>query len=63
MKDLIGLLPLELKDKVQGDLQDDFPLTLTQAKKYREELMKERSSFELKHQDTFKGVEISLCEH
>lgn len=59
----MGLLPLELKDKVLADMDDDFPITMGKAKEYREELMEERKRFEIAHQDSFESVEISLCEH
>jgi putative lipoic acid-binding regulatory protein len=63
MKELIELLPVELRDKVMDDMEDDFPITLEKAKEYREELMKERMKFQLAHDGDFSSVEISLCEH
>lgn len=64
MKEHLDLLPLELRDKIrEGVSIGDFPLTIDQAKEYREELMKERMNFQLAHQGSFESVEISLCEH
>lgn len=63
MKALLGRLPQELKDKVLADLEDDFPITMQEAKEYREELMEERKRFEISHKGSFESVEISLCEH
>ncbi|TEB33690.1 hypothetical protein FA13DRAFT_106160 [Coprinellus micaceus] len=63
MKELIELLPVELRDKVMDDMEDDFPITLEKAEGYREELMKERMKFQLAHDGDFSSVEISLCEH
>ena len=63
MKELIDILPQELRDEVLKNLEDDFPITMEKAKRYREELMEERKSFDIAHQESFASVEISLCEH
>ena len=60
--DHLNKLPAELKAKVLSNVED-FPISLEQAKVYREELMEERKQFVLAHQGEFGGVEISLCEH
>ncbi|KAJ3502518.1 hypothetical protein NMY22_g18557 [Coprinellus aureogranulatus] len=61
-KDHLNKLPTELKAKVLSDV-DDFPISMEQARVYREQLMEERKSFVLAHQQDFASVEISLCEH
>ncbi|RXW15007.1 hypothetical protein EST38_g10850 [Candolleomyces aberdarensis] len=55
-------LPAELQKIVFDDV-DDFPISMDEAKEYREQLMDERKKFVLEHQREFAAHSISLCEH
>lgn len=55
-------LPPELRDVVLDDVKD-FPLTLDEAKKIREELIEERKIYDIMYKKNFDSVRISLCEH
>ncbi|TFK71823.1 hypothetical protein BDN72DRAFT_837201 [Pluteus cervinus] len=55
-------LPVELMGKVVDEVED-FPISLEEAKKLREELMEERKAFVVAHQNVLNTFEISLCEH
>ncbi|KAJ3576459.1 hypothetical protein NP233_g415 [Leucocoprinus birnbaumii] len=60
---VLSKLTVELKDMVTKR-PDGFPITLKEAKRFREELMEERKEFVLDYQDeNFRNVKISLCEH
>ena len=56
---------LGLPDSILHMIEDhlDFPLTLEQAKKYREELMTERKWFVQHHNEDIFERPFSLCEH
>ncbi|KAK6359800.1 hypothetical protein TWF696_000937 [Orbilia brochopaga] len=56
----MGQMPLEVFDLVLKNLPP--PITLEEAKKYREELMKERSVF-TRNSKKVQGRSYSLCEH
>jgi hypothetical protein len=59
----MGRLPAELKEKVVQYV-DDFPLSLEQAKEFREQLMEERKSYVLGDPTKmFEEITMSLCEH
>ncbi|KAF6763658.1 hypothetical protein DFP72DRAFT_776462, partial [Ephemerocybe angulata] len=45
-------LPNELRGTVYPEVED-FPINMNRAKKYREKLMEERSTFVLAHQEIF----------
>ncbi|KAJ3569056.1 hypothetical protein NP233_g5304 [Leucocoprinus birnbaumii] len=55
-------LPVELRDIVAKN-RDDFPISLHEAKKIREELMEERRKYVLGYQRETSRTQISLCEH
>ncbi|TFK27630.1 hypothetical protein FA15DRAFT_666301 [Coprinopsis marcescibilis] len=56
-------LPLELRDEVFAGV-DGFPITLQEAKLFREELMAERKDFVLERNRAFiSSVKFGLCEH
>ena len=56
-------LPLELQDQVY-DRVEEFPISLAEAKRIREELMDERKQFVLEHTKAFEvSMTFSLCEH
>ncbi|KAH6909366.1 hypothetical protein BKA70DRAFT_1426493 [Coprinopsis sp. MPI-PUGE-AT-0042] len=56
-------LPLELQDHVYDGV-DEFPISLIEAKRLREELMAERKAFVLQHSKAFEAsTTFSLCEH
>ncbi|KAF8993778.1 hypothetical protein BDQ17DRAFT_1367889 [Cyathus striatus] len=55
-------LPAELRNQVVQDVE--FPYGLEKAKELRLELMEERKSFVVEHnQSVFEAAEFSLCEH
>ncbi|KAF8630929.1 hypothetical protein AX17_005286 [Amanita inopinata Kibby_2008] len=54
-------LPLELRDTVYKEV--DFPISLNEARKLREELMDERRVFVIDHGKAFEAETFSLCEH
>ena len=56
-------LPLELRDAVFDEVTDSFPFGPDEAKAMRLELMDERKAFVIRHDEAFKGMEFSLCEH
>jgi Protein of unknown function (DUF4246) len=59
----INGLPVELQDYVYGEV-DDFPISMREAKEYREEFMKERKVFVVENTEAFNtSMEFSLCEH
>ncbi|KAH6909367.1 hypothetical protein BKA70DRAFT_1426494 [Coprinopsis sp. MPI-PUGE-AT-0042] len=56
-------LPVEIQDHVYDEVEE-FPITLTEAKRLREELMDERKDFVLQHSKAFEvSMTFSLCEH
>ena len=55
-------LPRELKDRVFDEVQD-FPLSTEQAKLVREELMEERKAQLKEHEESWREIEYSFCEH
>lgn len=56
-------LPAELKDKVFDEVEG-FPITLRDAKRFRDELMEERRKFIRGHAKAVKEFNaFSLCEH
>ncbi|RXW17917.1 hypothetical protein EST38_g7937 [Candolleomyces aberdarensis] len=56
-------LPVELKDSV-FEAVDGFPITLKEAKEYREKLMEERKKFVRDHAKSLMAYNaFSLCEH
>ena len=59
----LDLLPVELWDAVFDGVIDDFPFSLDEAKDLRLKLMDERKAFVIRHDEAFKGMEFSLCEH
>lgn len=61
-KGVISNLPVELQDQVFGQVED-FPLSMTEAKELRLELMEERRDFVVRHDEDFKQHTFSLCEH
>ncbi|KAG2003632.1 hypothetical protein CC2G_004221 [Coprinopsis cinerea AmutBmut pab1-1] len=59
----LARLPVEIRDYVY-DQVDEFPISLVEAKKLREELMEERKRFVLNHENALDNViSFSLCEH
>ncbi|RXW18657.1 hypothetical protein EST38_g7193 [Candolleomyces aberdarensis] len=61
--DALEQLPFELKEKVFGEV-DGFPITLSEAKEIRLDLMKERGQFVTEYHYEVKRVNsFSLCEH
>lgn len=58
----LNTLPPELKKQVLDDV-DDFPITLEEAKKIREELMDERKAFVKDVNNLLESEEFSFCEH
>ncbi|KAI9742088.1 MAG: hypothetical protein M1834_000478 [Cirrosporium novae-zelandiae] len=59
---LLEKLPEELKQQVISDVED-FPISLEQAKRFREELMEERSRFVESQTNKYLNETFSLCEH
>ncbi|KAF4439810.1 hypothetical protein F53441_12480 [Fusarium austroafricanum] len=57
----LGRLPPELTDMVVNNL--DFPIGLEDAKKIREELMKERTSLQSGLNNSLSSTEWNFCEH
>jgi Protein of unknown function (DUF4246) len=56
-------LPVELQEQVFSQVED-FPISLEEAKRLREELMDERRDFVLQHSKAFEAsLTFSLCEH
>lgn len=55
-------LPVELQQMVLEDV-DDLPITMEEAKQYREELMEERRAVKDEQSDMFAIGSFSLCEH
>ncbi|QGA19153.1 hypothetical protein EYB26_006841 [Talaromyces marneffei] len=55
-------LPVELTQMVLKDL-DDIPISMEEAKQYREELMEERRAVKDEQSDMFSIGSFSLCEH
>lgn len=55
-------LPVELQQMVLKDV-DDIPITMEEAKQYREELMEERRAVQDEQSDMFAIGNFSLCEH
>lgn len=56
------IVPAELQDKILEDV--DFPISLREAKKLREELMDERKEVTANHTDVLtNSFVVSLCEH
>jgi hypothetical protein len=58
----LNTLPPELKEHVLNDVED-FPITLTEAKKLREELMQERGAFVDDVNQMYSEEEFTFCEH
>jgi hypothetical protein len=57
-------LPLELKDAVVDEIDDsDWPISLEEAKKVREDLMGQRSAFVEKVNKDYEQQGFSFCEH
>ncbi|KAF7982668.1 hypothetical protein HWV62_27131 [Athelia sp. TMB] len=57
-------LPLEMKREIVGHMEDeDFPMSIEEAKKLRLELMEERKSYGGMQDRSFNGTRFSLCEH
>lgn len=56
-------LPAELFDMVGQELGDEFPITLKEAKKIREELMEERKGLDVNVERWYEDVGFSFCEH
>jgi len=54
-------LPIELQEAVFQEV--DYPITLEEAKATRLKLMTERKNYVLDQGESFKSIEISLCEH
>jgi hypothetical protein len=61
LRDTIGKLPVELVNRI--DELVDGKMTLEEAKKYRLELMDERTAFVKENNEKFFGAPFSLCEH
>ncbi|PCG98106.1 Protein of unknown function DUF4246 [Penicillium occitanis (nom. inval.)] len=55
-------LPVELQQMVLKDV-DDIPITMEEAKQYREELMEERRAVQDEQSEMFAIGNFSLCEH
>ncbi|KAB8256690.1 hypothetical protein BDV32DRAFT_141025 [Aspergillus pseudonomiae] len=55
-------LPLELQNMVKKDI-DATPITMEEARQYRQELMKERSSKSKAQNRDFETGNFNLCEH
>ncbi|KAI9043826.1 DUF4246 domain-containing protein [Aspergillus affinis] len=63
MDKLLGSrLPAELREMVNENINSD-PISIDEAKKYRLELMKERSSVTRVQNDRFESGSFNLCEH
>lgn len=58
----LSRLPRELRDGVVTHV-DGFPISMDEAKEVRLELMEERKSFAIAHDDEMHEYAISLCEH
>jgi len=54
-------LPLEVVKRIVSFL--DWPMSLSEAKEYRAELMAERKYFISKNNEEYFEREFSLCEH
>jgi Protein of unknown function (DUF4246) len=58
----INNLPFELQEHVYSGV--DFPISMREAKEFREEFMKERKVFAMDNSRRFNtSMEFSLCEH
>ncbi|EIM84073.1 uncharacterized protein STEHIDRAFT_140990 [Stereum hirsutum FP-91666 SS1] len=57
-----GKLPIEVGMQI-GNLVDDWPIGMEEAKKMREELMDERRAFVDNNNFWFSSTTFSLCEH
>lgn len=57
-----GKLPVEVGMEI-GNLVDDWPIGMEEAKKMREELMDERRAFVDNNNVWFSSTTFSLCEH
>lgn len=55
-------LPVELQQMVLEDV-DDLPISMEEAKQYREELMEERRAVQDEQSEMFAIDSFSLCEH
>ncbi|KAH0027932.1 hypothetical protein KCU78_g3809, partial [Aureobasidium melanogenum] len=55
-------LPAELRHQVMSEV-DDFPVSLDEAKKLREELMDERRAFVRDFNDKYQKHTFNFCEH
>jgi len=58
----MGKFPRELQDIVVGNVEE-FPISMDEAKKLREELMEERKVFVVDSVRAFEQHTFSLCEH
>lgn len=46
-----------------NDGSTSFPINMEMARLYREQLMEERRTFVISHEESFASTHISLCEH
>ncbi|KAF2802928.1 uncharacterized protein BDZ99DRAFT_468593 [Mytilinidion resinicola] len=58
----VGDLPAELQNFIVDDVTD-FPISMEEAKKVREELMEERRAFVDEVNEEYESEEFSFCEH
>ncbi|KAF2488955.1 hypothetical protein BU16DRAFT_520007 [Lophium mytilinum] len=58
----VGDLPAELQNFIVDDVTD-FPISIEEAKKIREELMEERRAFVDEVNEEYESEQFSFCEH